>query len=402
MSSVSRTFRRIALFAACALALFAAGAVSGSFAQAAPKPAAAAATPFRVLVFSKTTGFRHDSIPAGIAAIQQLGQQNNFVVDATEDDTLFTDTNLARYAVVVFLSATGDPVSTQPEKDAFQRYIEHGGGFVGIHAASDSGYTWPWYGQLVGTYFKQHPAEQNALVRIEDPNHPSTKGLPASFTRFDEWYDFQTNPRGSVHVLTNVDDSSYTGSTMGADHPNTWCHNFDGGRSWYTALGHTIASFTEPNFLHLLLGGIQSTAGVVAADCSVTGPPPPPVISLHAHANGNFVTAANATTPLIASRTTIGPSEQFDEIDRGNGNIALRAHSDGEYVTAENAGAASLIANRTAIGSWETFQLVHNADGSISLKAAANGKFVTAENAGAAALIANRTAIGPWEEFDLR
>ena len=121
---------------------------------------------------------------------------------------------------------------------------------------------------MVGAYFKQHPAQQNARVKVEDPNHPSTRGLPAQFTRFDEWYDFRTDPRGSVHVLTTV-DSSYTGSTMGADHPITWCRDFDGGRSWYTAMGHTITSFSEPKFLHLLLGGIETAAGAVPADCSV-------------------------------------------------------------------------------------------------------------------------------------
>lgn len=258
MRSHSRALRRITLLAVAALTL---SALAGA-------PAPAATNPFRVLVFSKTTGFRHDSIPAGIAAIQKLGRQNNFVVDATENDALFTDANLARYAAVVFLSATGDPVGTAPEKAAFQRYIEHGGGFVGIHAASDGGFDWPWYGKLVGAYFTQHPAPQNARVKVEDPNHPSTRGLPTQFTRFDEWYDFRSDPRGSVHVLTTVDDSSYTGSTMGADHPVTWCHNFDGGRSWYTALGHTIASFTEANFLHVLLGGIETAAGAVPADCA--------------------------------------------------------------------------------------------------------------------------------------
>ena len=258
MRSRSLALRRIALLTTAMLTL------SGL----AGPPAWATANPFRVLVFSRTTGFRHDSIPAGIAAIQKLGRQNNFVVDATENDALFTDANLARYAAVVFLSPTGDPVGTPPEKAAFQRYIEHGGGYVGIHAASDGGFDWPWYGNLVGAYFKQHPAPQNARVKVEDPNHPSTRGLPTQFTRFDEWYDFRSDPRGSVHVLTTVDDSSYTGSTMGADHPVTWCRNFDGGRSWYTALGHTIASFTEANFLHLLLGGIETAAGAVPADCS--------------------------------------------------------------------------------------------------------------------------------------
>jgi type 1 glutamine amidotransferase len=393
MTTLSRALRAFTLLAvALAISMF-------------TTPIASAAPAFRVLVFSKTTGFRHDSIPAGITAIQNLGQQNNFAVDATEDDTRFTDTNLAQYAAVIFLSATGDPVSTQAEKDAFQRYIEHGGGFVGIHAASDSGYTWAWYGQLVGTYFRQHPAQQNALVKIEDPNHPSTQGLPAQFTRFDEWYDFRDNPRPNVHVLTTVDESTYTGGTMGADHPNTWCHNFDGGRSWYTALGHTIESFSEANFLHLLLGGIMTASGAVPANCSVSTPPPPPptrVVSLRAHANGKLVTAENAgNSALIANRTAIGTWEQFDLLDAGNGNNALRAHANNKIVTADNAGASPLIANRTSVGPWETFLVVHNADGSISLKAGANGKFVTAENAGNSALIANRTAIGGWEEFDL-
>ena len=391
MTTPSRTLRRTALFTLATLVL--------SGVAAAPAAASPAANPFRALVFSKTTGFRHDSIPAGITAIRQLGQQNNFVVDATEDDTQFTDANLARYAVVVFLSATGDPVSTQPEKDAFQRYVQHGGGFVGIHAAADSGYNWPWYGQLVGTYFQQHPAQQNALIKVEDPNHPSTQGLPAQFTRFDEWYDFRANPRASVHVLTTVDDNSYSGSTMGADHPTTWCHNFDGGRSWYTGLGHTTESFSEANFLHLVLGGIQTAAGAVAANCSVASTH---AVSLRAHANSKIVSADNGgASPLIANRTAIGSWEQFDQLDQGNGNIALRAHANSKIVTADNAGANPLIANRTAVGGWETFLLVRNADGSVSLKAGANGRFVTAENAGNSALIANRTSVGPWEEFDL-
>ena len=364
-------------------------------------PIATAAPAFRVLVFSKTTGFRHDSIPAGVTAIQNLGQQNNFAVDATEDDTQFTDTNLARYAAVIFLSTTGDPVVTQAEKDSFQRYLQHGGGFVGIHAASDSGYSWAWYGQLVGAYFRQHPAQQNAVVRIEDPNHPSTQGLPAQLTRFDEWYDFQANPRPNVHVLTTVDESTYTGGTMGADHPTTWCHDFDGGRAWYTALGHTIESFSEANFLHLLLGGIMTAAGAAPANCSVSTPPTR-VISLRAHANGKYVTAENAgAQPLIANRTAIGPWEQFDLLDAGNSSNALRAHANNKIVTAANAGANPLIAGQTAVGTSETFLLVHNPDGSLSLKASVNGRFVAAENAGDGALIANRTAIGGWEEFDL-
>ncbi|MFI9577521.1 ThuA domain-containing protein [Microbispora rosea] len=231
---------------------------------------AAAAPDFKVLVFSKTTGFRHDSIPEGIAAVQKLGQDNNFAVDTTEDSTQFTDTNLAQYQAVVFMSTTGDPLGTQDQKDAFQRYIEKGGGFVGVHAAADSGYNWAWYGKLVGAYFKQHPAIQQATVKVEDPAHPSTKDLPTTWSRTDEWYDYQTNPRGTVHVLTSLDEKSYSGGTMGADHPNTWCQDYDGGRSWYTGLGHQKENYSEANFLKLLLGGIKTAAGAEKADCSAS------------------------------------------------------------------------------------------------------------------------------------
>ncbi|KAA9373008.1 PKD domain-containing protein, partial [Microbispora cellulosiformans] len=225
---------------------------------------------FKVLVFSKTTGFRHDSIPEGIAAVQKLGQDNNFAVDTTEDSAAFTDANLAQYQAVIFMSTTGDPVSTQDQKDAFQRYIQKGGGYVGVHAAADSGYDWAWYGKLVGAYFKQHPAIQQATVKVEDPAHPSTTGLPTTWTRTDEWYDYRANPRNTVHVLTSLDEKSYTGGTMGADHPNTWCQDYDGGRSWYTGLGHLKENYSEANFLKLLLGGIKTASGAVKADCSAS------------------------------------------------------------------------------------------------------------------------------------
>ncbi|MEU0560194.1 ThuA domain-containing protein [Dactylosporangium maewongense] len=392
---IARSAVRRALLVALAVVC----AVVGSLVAAAPGHAAPAYASFKVLVFSKTTGFRHDSIPAGVQAIRDLGAADNFTVDATEDDAVFTDAGLAPYRTVIFLSTTGDPVTTQAGKDAFQRYIQRGGGFVGVHAASDSGYAWAWYGKLVGAYFKGHPAPQPARLVVEDTAHPATQGLAASFTRTDEWYDFQANPRGAVHVLTSVDNTSYTGSTMGGDHPTTWCQNYDGGRSFYTALGHTAESYTEAAFLHILLGGILTTAGAVAGDCAV---PTNTVISLRARANNRYVTAENGGgSPLIANRTAIGPWEQFDRIDAGNGLIALRAHANNQYVCAESGGNASLIANRGAVGSWEKFQLVRNGDGTVSLKADVNGRYVTAENGGNAALIANRTAIGPWEQFDL-
>jgi type 1 glutamine amidotransferase len=219
----------------------------------------------RVLVFSKTAGFRHSSIPQGIAAIRQLGQANGFTVVATEDARAFTTQNLAQYQAVVWLSTTGD-VLNNAQQQAFQTYISRGGGYVGIHAAADTEYDWPWYGGLVGAYFSSHPAQQQARVKVEDRSNVSTSHLPQTWTRTDEWYNYRANPRSRVKVLASLDESSYSGGTMG-DHPITWCQNYQGGRAWYTGLGHTEASYSDPLFTRMLLGGLQIAAGARAADC---------------------------------------------------------------------------------------------------------------------------------------
>ena len=224
---------------------------------------------FSVLVFSKTTGFRHDSIPQGIAALEALGAEHGFAVDRTEDAARFSDAVLARYKVVVFLNTTGNILDVG-EKAAFERYIRSGGGFVGIHSASDTEYGWPWYGRLVGTWFASHPEIQRATVHIANPDHPSMKGLPLLWERTDEWYNFRINPRGTVQVLAALDEATYSGGAMGADHPIVWCQDIDGGRSWYTAMGHTQESYAEPLFRLHLLGGIESAAGL-AANCKSAG-----------------------------------------------------------------------------------------------------------------------------------
>ncbi len=225
---------------------------------------------FRVLVFTKTLGFRHDSIPNGIAAVRALGAANNFTVTATEDATAFNDTNLTSFACVIFLSTTGE-VLDATQQAAFQRYIEAGGGFVGIHAAADTEYSWPRYGQLVGAYFKSHPAVQLATIKINDFVHPSTVGLPKRWIRTDEWYSFQSNPRGKVHVLATLDEGTYPPvDRMGFDHPTAWCHNFDGGRAWYTGGGHTQASYSGPDFLRHILGGLLWAAGAQPGDADAT------------------------------------------------------------------------------------------------------------------------------------
>jgi cytochrome c len=214
-----------------------------------------------VLVFTRTAGFRHDSIPDGIDALQRLGAEYGFGIDATEDPAAFTDANLASYRAVIFLLTTGHVLELD-QQAAFERYVRAGGGYVGVHSATDTEYDWPWYGGLVGAYFDSHPAIQSAIVRVEDSSHPSTRDLPETWLRTDEWYNFRSNPREQpdVHVLASLDESSYSGGRMG-DHPTAWWHSYDGGRAWYTAGGHTRESYGEPLFVAHLLGGIQYAAG---------------------------------------------------------------------------------------------------------------------------------------------
>jgi type 1 glutamine amidotransferase len=216
---------------------------------------------FSVLLFSRTLGHRHDSIPAALAAVAELGAANGYTSEATEDPAAFTAANLARFRVVVFLMTTGDVLDAAGQS-AFEAWIAAGGNYVGVHSASDTEYDWPFYGQLVGAYFKQHPAIQPATVRFEVTNHRATTGLPSPWTRTDEWYDFQANPRAAVTVLATVDESSYTGGMMGADHPIAWTHaTTGGGRAFYTAMGHTIESYADPLFRRHLAGAISWAAG---------------------------------------------------------------------------------------------------------------------------------------------
>lgn len=219
--------------------------------------------PNGVLVFSKTNGFRHESIEPGIAAIKALGKQRGWQVVSTENGAFFNDDYLKRFKVVVWLSTTGDVLTPDQEK-AFERFVESGGGYVGIHSACDTEYDWAWYDRAVGTHFRDHsifPHTPEAVLRVEDKQNASTAGLPDRWKHIDEWYNFKTNPRKSpgIHVLMNVDESTYDlGETkgMGSDHPISWTHNVGQGRMFYTAIGHTPETFQQPLSLQHLAGGI--------------------------------------------------------------------------------------------------------------------------------------------------
>ena len=227
----------------------------------------------RVLVFSKTAGFRHTSIGVGIAAVKTLGQDNGFSVDATEDAGAFTSKNLARYRAVVFLNTTGD-VLDAAQQDDFERYIQAGGGYVGIHSATDTEYDWPWYGRLAGAYFNGHPNNPNVrkgTYRVLDKSNASTQGLPDRWDREDEFYNFKSiDP--TIHVLVDIDEKSYEGGTNGDHHPMSWYHDFDGGRAWYTNMGHTEATFSDPLYLRHLLGGLRYAMGTGKVDFSRARP----------------------------------------------------------------------------------------------------------------------------------
>jgi cytochrome c len=264
---------------------------------------------FDVLVFYKTAGFYHQSIPAGIQMIEELGSDHSFSVEVTQDAGQFTTQNLAQYEAVVFLSTTGDVLNSSQES-AFENYIHNGGGFVGIHAASDTEYDWPWYGGLVGAYFSSHPpGTANASVKVADRVHPSTEGLPFIWERTDEWYNFQENPRGQVHVLATLDEMSYSGGDMGFDHPVIWCHEYDGGRSWYTALGHTVESYSEDLFREHVWGGIQYAAGMITGDFEAT-------------VDQNFEVSIIDDNPVNALSLTVLPDLRVIYIER-EGNVKL-------------------------------------------------------------------------------
>jgi len=214
----------------------------------------------QVLVFTKTAGFRHSCISDGLTALKKLGEEGNFEITQTENSQDFTDENLETYQAIIFFNTTGDVLNENQEK-SFKKYIQSGGGFVGVHSATDTEYEWEWYGKLVGGYFKNHPKIQKANFIVEDQNFAASSFLPAPiWTRKDELYNFK-NLNPNTNVILSVDESSYEGGENGKNHPMAWYHEYDGGRAFYTALGHTHESYEEPLFLRHLLEGIRYALG---------------------------------------------------------------------------------------------------------------------------------------------
>lgn len=213
----------------------------------------------QVLIYSKTKAFRHECIEPGREAIQSYFDLHGIKATVTEDSSLFTTEGLKKYDAVMFFQTTGNVLDSL-QQIAFESYIKSGKGFIGVHAASDTEYDWPWYGQLVGSYFSNHPHIQSAALVKADTSHIACKHLPDRWTRTDEWYNFKSIPT-DVDVLLTIDEATYQGGTHGADHPMSWCHEFDGGRSFYTALGHTVESYQDTLFLEHIRGGVMWVLG---------------------------------------------------------------------------------------------------------------------------------------------
>jgi type 1 glutamine amidotransferase len=217
----------------------------------------------RVLLFTKTTGFRHESIPAGVAALAELAAAAGVVLDHSEDASVFGETSLARYAAVVWLDVSGNVLDDE-QRAALLGFLRGGGGFAGIHSASDAEWSWPEFEQIIGARFLSHPNDekqfQTAQLRLVDAHHPSTRGLPDPWSWTDEWYVFTTNPSERVEVLLEVDESSYDvdGAPMGQRHPISWHSTVGEGRTWYTALGHRDEDFADARYRAHLWGGIDS------------------------------------------------------------------------------------------------------------------------------------------------
>lgn len=254
---------------------------------------------FDVMVFSKTNGFRHSSIADGQEAIRNLSLEYGFQASFSEDSTIFTRDNLDTLEVVVFLNTTGDILGDE-EQIFFEEFIENGGGFVGIHSATDTEYDWPWYGELIGRYFDGHPQIQRADLTVLNSDHESTMNLPSIWVREDEWYNFDTPFPEKLNVLVTIDENSYSGGTMGDFHPISWFHEIENGRSFYTAMGHTKSTYAEPEFIDHLLGGIMWASKSIVTAIDGTSFPIQFLIYPNPASNNIQIRSLKAGTDLIA------------------------------------------------------------------------------------------------------
>jgi type 1 glutamine amidotransferase len=207
-----------------------------------------------VLIFTKTRAFRHECIEPGVKAMQAFFSKHGITTVHSEDSLMFTPEKLNSFDAIMFFQTTGNILDSL-EQDAFIKFIRSGKGFVGVHSAADTEYDWPWFGELLGARFADHPDIQSGVLIRIDSAKIATAHLPDRWTRTDEWYNFKQAPN-NVHVELMADEATYTGGTMGANHPMSWYHYFEGGRSYYTALGHTVESYQDTLVLQHLMKAV--------------------------------------------------------------------------------------------------------------------------------------------------
>jgi type 1 glutamine amidotransferase len=207
------------------------------------------------LLFTRTVGKRHASLQPGIDAFESLARVEGWTVTHSEDGASFSTERLARHGVVILLNTTGD-VLDPAQRESFESFVAQGGGVLAIHASAVIEFDWPWYESLIGARCAGHPEPQRGTLVVEDAEHPAMRGIPQRWSVHEQWYDFEHNPRGKVHVLASVDESSYEGGKRG-DHPLIWCHEALGGRVLYSGLGHDSALYADPLFMDHVAAAVR-------------------------------------------------------------------------------------------------------------------------------------------------
>lgn len=214
----------------------------------------------KVLVFYKTAEYYHKCIPAGLDAFQKLGVEYGIDFTYSKDSLDFNDKNLKKFGAIVFFNTTGNVLDEQGQ-EAMQKFIRSGKGYVGIHSAADTEYKWPWYNQLVGAWFKNHPEQQEAKVKVADKSFSGISAMPEEWSKLEEWYNFRDTHWDKTHTILTLDEKSYKGGANGDYHPIAWYQEFDGGRSFYTGIGHRDETFTDPIYLKHIAGGLAYALG---------------------------------------------------------------------------------------------------------------------------------------------
>ena len=222
---------------------------------------------FEILVYAQYDQYHKDNIPVGILVFKEMAQKHQFGLTWTMDAGIFTEESMKDYATIVFFNTKADQF-TDEQKQGLKNYINNGGGFVGIHAATTTDGQWPWYNQLIGRVFTWHPQIQSGILEVIDPEFPATLHLPKKWIWTDEWYNFSEPKSDNLKVILKVDESTYNTtlglgepiSVMGDFHPIAWYQEFDGGRSFYSALGHNPETYEDERHLELIYGGIYWTA----------------------------------------------------------------------------------------------------------------------------------------------